>query len=132
MSLYSGAFLDDFMDVVQYWYQRGIRMFKLDFADFTVAVKGDENRLRPQEIRLRNGRALHAALRTFRRNHPDVVLVGFNGFVGNVDRAPQIHLRQIGWPWIACVQRIEHVEPLQVERVEGGCGRVVRFLSLGV
>lgn len=87
MSLYSGAFLDDFMDVLQYWYERGIRMFKLDFADFTVAAKGDENRLRPQEIRLRNGRALHGALRTFRRNHPDVVLVAFNGFVGDVDSA---------------------------------------------
>jgi hypothetical protein len=87
MSLYSGAFLDDFMDVLQHWYERGIRMFKLDFADFTVAAKGDENRLRPQEIRLRNGRALHAALRTFRRNHPDVVLVAFNGFVGDVDSA---------------------------------------------
>jgi hypothetical protein len=87
MSLYSGAFLDDFMDVLQYWYERGIRMFKLDFADFTVATKGDENRLRPQEIRLRNGRALHAALRTFQRNHPGVVLVAFNGFVGDVDSA---------------------------------------------
>ena len=82
-----GRFLDDFMDVLQYWYERGIHMFKLDFADFTVAAKGDENRLRPQEIRLRNGRALHAALRTFRRDHPDVVLVAFNGFVGDVDSA---------------------------------------------
>src|SRR5215831_5584791 len=87
MALYSGGFLDDFMDVLQHWYERGIRMFKLDFADFTVAAKGDENRLRPQEIRLRNGRALHAALRSFRRNHPDVVLVAFNGFVGDVDSA---------------------------------------------
>jgi hypothetical protein len=87
MSLYSGSFLDDFMDVLQYWYERGIRMFKLDFADFTVAVNGDENRLPPQEIRLRNARALHTALRAFRRKHSDVVLVAFNGIVGDVDSA---------------------------------------------
>src|SRR5262249_24167178 len=42
----------------------------------------------------------------------------------DVDGAPQIHLRQIGWPWISRIQPIKHVEPLHVKRVEGGRGRV--------
>jgi hypothetical protein len=87
MALYAGGFLDDFMSVLDFWYERGIRMFKLDFADFTAAASGDEHRLAPQEIRLRNARALHAALRAFRQRHPDAVLVAFNGFVGEVDSA---------------------------------------------
>jgi hypothetical protein len=87
MALYAGGFLADFMDVLDYWYGRGIRMFKLDFADFTAAAKGDENSLPLQEIRLRNARALHEALRVFRHKHPDVVLVAFNGIVGEVDSA---------------------------------------------
>jgi hypothetical protein len=87
MALYSGGFLDDMMSVLDYWYGRGIRMFKLDFADLSATAKGDERRLAPQEIRRRNARALHNALREFRRSHPDVVLVAFNGFVGDVDSA---------------------------------------------
>ncbi len=87
MALYTGGFLDDFSGVLDYWYGRGIRMFKLDFADLSVAAMGDEHRLPPQEIRRRNAQALHNALLAFRRNHADVVLVAFNGFVGDVDSA---------------------------------------------
>ena len=87
MALYAGGFLGDFMSVLEYWYGRGIRMFKLDFADFNAAAKGDEHRLTPQAIRLKNARALHDALRAFREKHPDVVLVAFNGFVGDIDSA---------------------------------------------
>ena len=87
MALYRGGFLDDFMSVLDYWYGRGIRMFKLDFADLSAAASGDEHRLAPQEIRKRNARALHNALREFRARHPDAVLVAFNGFVGDVDSA---------------------------------------------
>jgi len=99
MSLYSGGFLADFMDVLDYWYGRGIRMFKLDFADFTAAAEGDENRLSPQEIRLRNAQALHRALRFFRQKHPDVVLVAFNGIVGEVD-SPASPLNPFNLSWL--------------------------------
>jgi hypothetical protein len=87
MALYTGGFLGDFISVLNYWYGRGIRIFKLDFADLSVAAKGDEGRLPPQEVRRRNARALHDALRAFRREHPDVVLVAFNGFVGDIESA---------------------------------------------
>ena len=87
MALYTGGFLDDFISVLDYWYGRGIRMFKLDFADLSVAAAGDEGRLPPQDIRRRNARALHDALREFRRTHPDIVLVAFNGFVGDIEAA---------------------------------------------
>lgn len=84
MALYSGGFLDDFMDVLQYWYDHGIRMFKFDFAEFYATAKGDETVATPQEIRRRNSWALYNALIEFRRTNPDVVLVGFNGIVGDV------------------------------------------------
>src|SRR6185312_2772080 len=34
LSFSEGGFLNDFMAVLQFWYDRGIRMFKLDFASF--------------------------------------------------------------------------------------------------
>lgn len=84
MALYTGGFLTDFMDVLQFWYDHGIRMFKLDFALFTVPANGDQSILTRREIRMRNAWALYGALRDFRRRNPDVVLVGFNGIVGDI------------------------------------------------
>ena len=84
MALYTGAFLPDFMDMLQSWYDRGIRLFKLDFANFNAAAAGDENRLSPAEIRARNMVALRKALEKFRRRNPDAVLVAFNGFGGDL------------------------------------------------
>jgi hypothetical protein len=99
MALYDGGFLADFMDMLQSWYDRGIRMFKLDFADFNAALKGDEGRLASAEIRQRNARALHDALRTFRRRNPDVVLVAFNGIVGDVE-SPSVPLNPYNIHWL--------------------------------
>ncbi len=98
MAMYQGGFLADFMAVLQYWYGRGIRMFKFDMADFGAAAKGDEA-TPPAEIRRRNAQALHAALRDFRQAHPDVVLVAFNGIVGNVESA-QSPLNRFNDRWL--------------------------------
>lgn len=84
MALYTGGFLPDFMNMLQGWYDRGIRLFKLDFAEFNAAAAGDENRLSPAEIRARNMTALRTALEAFRRRNPGAVLVAFNGFGGDL------------------------------------------------
>lgn len=85
MSLTHGGFLADFMDVLQYWYDRGIRMFKFDMADFDAIAAADKGEITPQEARVANLRAFHAALLAFRHNNPGVVLIGFNGLVGDVE-----------------------------------------------
>lgn len=85
MSFFEGGFLPDFMNVLQYWYGRGIRMFKFDFVDITAATPKDEATLTKAEIVRRNTTAFRAALAAFRTQHPDVVLEGFNGFGGVLD-----------------------------------------------
>ena len=84
MALYRGGFLPDFMDVMDYWYDRGVRLFKFDMADFDAVASADEGRITTREARLKNLVAFHSALQGFRRKHPDVVLVGFNGLVGDI------------------------------------------------
>ena len=85
MSFYEGGFLLSFVDALQYWYERGIRIFKFDFVDFTAATpKSEETQLR-EEIYCRNVDAFRAALRNFRRKNPNVVLVAFNGFGGDIE-----------------------------------------------
>ena len=85
MSMFEGGFLPDFMDVLQFWHDRGIRMFLFDFADMTAATPKAEASLRNQEIIKRNSDAFREALAAFRQKNPDVVLEAFNGFGGVMD-----------------------------------------------
>jgi hypothetical protein len=85
MSMFEGGFLPDFMDVLQLWYDRGVRMFLFDFADMTAATPKSEATLTKQEIITRNSDALRNALLAFRRRNPDGVLEAFNGFGGVMD-----------------------------------------------
>lgn len=85
MSLFEGGFLPDFMDVLQYWYDHGIRMFKFDFLDLYAATPASAARLSRAEIKERNATALREALLAFQRKNPDAVLIAFNGFGGDLD-----------------------------------------------
>jgi len=85
MSFYEGGFLPDFMNAMQYWYDRGIRMFKFDFVDFGAATPSAEKTQTPEEIHTRNEAAFRSALKKFRQKNPDVMLVAFNGFGGDVE-----------------------------------------------
>jgi hypothetical protein len=73
------------MNVLQFWYDRGIRMFKFDFVDFGAATPAAEKTQTPEEIHARNATAFREALKAFRQKNPDVVLVAFNGFGGDVE-----------------------------------------------
>jgi hypothetical protein len=85
MSFYEGGFLPDFMQALQSWYDRGIRMFKFDFVDLTAATPKAEMSQTKEEIQRRNADALRAALKKFRDKNPGVVLEAFNGFGGDMD-----------------------------------------------
>lgn len=85
LSLSEGPFLSDLMNVLQLWYERGIRMFEFDMVSFTAATDRALEAHSPEEIQARNQRALADALKAFRRTNPDVMLVAFNGFGGDIE-----------------------------------------------
>jgi len=85
MSFSEGGFLPDFMDALQFWYDRGIRMYKFDFVDFDAATPAGEKAYTKQEIRQRNQVAFREALKKFRAKNPDGMLVAFNGFGGDME-----------------------------------------------
>jgi hypothetical protein len=85
MSFSEGGFLPSFMDIMQYWYDHGIRMFKFDFVDFGAATPETAKSQSPEDIRARNADAFREALKKFRLRNPNVVLVAFNGFGGDVE-----------------------------------------------
>jgi hypothetical protein len=85
MSFSEGGFLSDFVNALQYWYDRGIRMFKFDFVDLNAATPDTAAKLTREEIKERNATAFREALRAFRQKNPEAVLVAFNGFGGDLD-----------------------------------------------
>ncbi|MGA9355446.1 MAG: hypothetical protein WBV46_17270 [Terriglobales bacterium] len=85
MSFFEGGFLPNFLDTLQYWYDRGIRIYKFDFVDFGAATPETGRKMSPEEIRIRNESAFRDALKNFHLRNPDAVLVGFNGFGGDVE-----------------------------------------------
>jgi hypothetical protein len=85
MSLFEGGFLPDFVNILQYWYDHGIRMFKFDFLDLYAATPAAAAKLSKEEIKQRNADALREALEKFRARNPEAVLIAFNGFGGDVD-----------------------------------------------
>ncbi len=82
-----GGFLADFVLALHEWYERGVRAFKFDFANFLAAPRSLRNVMTPSEIRSANVTAWQGAMRAFRREHPDVLLLGYNGF----EEAPAQH-----------------------------------------
>ena len=86
LCMFAGGFLPHFLESLHLWYERGVRLFKFDFADFTAATPALQRTLLPAEIRAANEHALFAGLKAFRAAHPDVVLLAYNGF----EEAPTI------------------------------------------
>lgn len=81
LSFSEGGFLSDFMDALQYWYDRGIRLFRLDFAQFTGAGPNATQHQTHAEVIERNKTALRHALKVFRRKNPEIVFIAYNGFI---------------------------------------------------
>lgn len=85
MSFAEGGFLSDFMGVLQYWYDRGVRAFKFDFVDLDAATPASEHTLTRGQIQQRNSDAFRGALKKFRAKNLDILLVAFNGFGGDME-----------------------------------------------
>ena len=113
MSFAEGGFLADFIDVLQFWHDRGIRMFKFDFVDFDAATPAAEKTLTKEEIRRRNQETFREALRAFREKNPDVMLVAFNGFGGDMESTagPFPFRNPIDLRWLAIFDSIYSGDP---------------------
>ncbi len=78
--LFEGPFLDDLMAAFHLWYERGVRVFKLDFLNLQAHLPHHRLTLLASEIRERNAGAFLSALHRFRIEHPEAVLIAYNGF----------------------------------------------------
>ena len=82
MSLHEGGFLAYQIETMQRWYDRGIRLFKFDFATMDAATPVELAALGRAEVERRNAEAWRSALKVFRGRNPEVVLIAYNGYGG--------------------------------------------------
>jgi hypothetical protein len=77
--MFKGGFLNDFLDALHMWYEKGVRMFKFDFVNFSMITPELKGEMMPADIRRLNIAAWSAGLKAFRVKHPEVVMIAYNG-----------------------------------------------------
>ena len=75
LSLSEGGFLPDLISALQFWYDRGIRLFRLGPIDLAATTPASAARLTANEIVAHNSTALRDALTAFRRKNRDAVVL---------------------------------------------------------
>jgi hypothetical protein len=85
MCFFDGGFLPQFIEAMQFWYDRGVRLFKFDFANFTIATPAAARSFSKEEVFRKNCDALRQALLRFKQKNPEVLLAAFNGFGGDTE-----------------------------------------------
>ena len=82
LCLFDGGYLEDLIKSMDIWYQKGIRLFKFDFADFKAATPDAEATFSLDQIIEMNENALLLAFKKFKNTHKDTIFLGYNGFGG--------------------------------------------------
>jgi hypothetical protein len=85
LCLFAGGYLNHFAETLQIWYDRGVRAFKFDFAYFNASTAAAQRIHLPAEIEEMNKLAFMNMLKTFRDKHDDILLLGYNGFGGDMN-----------------------------------------------
>lgn len=85
LCLFEGGYLQHLADTLQLWYDRGVRLFKFDFAYFEAVTPPLKDKFSPEEIKEKNKTAFRGMLQRFRDRNADVLITGYNGFGGDME-----------------------------------------------
>lgn len=85
MCLFDGGYLKHLGDSLQLWYDKGVRLFKFDFAYFEAVTPPMKDKYSKEEIIEKNRVAFMNMLQQFRKKNPDMLITGYNGFGGDME-----------------------------------------------
>jgi len=85
MCLFDGGYLNHLSKTLQMWYDKGVRLFKFDFAYFEAVTPAMKDKFTKEEVVEKNKVAFMEMLQQFRKNNPDVLITGYNGFGGDME-----------------------------------------------
>jgi hypothetical protein len=100
MSLHEGGFLAYQIETMQRWYDRGIRLFKFDFAAMDAATPAELAAVGRTEVERRNSEAWRNALQAFRERNPEVVLIAYNGYGGETGDTSPNFAKTVDGRWL--------------------------------
>ncbi|MDZ7316050.1 MAG: hypothetical protein ONB24_08000 [candidate division KSB1 bacterium] len=101
LCLFEGGYLPDLIDAMQMWVDRGVGLFKFDFADFENAYPPHlEGKLSREEIFKKNVDAFRSALLAFRRKNPHVRIIAYNGFGGQPTNTGEPFRKTVDLRWL--------------------------------
>jgi len=83
LCLFHGGYLDHLMQTLQLWYNKGVRVYKFDFANFNAATPEIEATMLSQDIVENNIQAWLTALKVFKLKNPDAIFQAYNGYGGD-------------------------------------------------
>lgn len=100
LCLFRGGYLDHLMETLQIYADMGIRLFKFDFAYFDAAIAPDKLIFTKEEIEEKNKTAFIDALKAFRTKNPEVMIIAFNGFGGDMEDTLMPFRRTVDHRWL--------------------------------
>ncbi len=100
LCLFEGGYLNHLAETLQLWYNKGVRLFKFDFAYFEAATADAKAKHSPDEIVEKNKVAFMNMLQQFRKKNPDILITGYNGFGGDMENTFTPFTKTIDHRWL--------------------------------
>jgi len=100
MCLFDGGYLNHLAKTLQIWYDRGVRLFKFDFAYFEAVTPAMKDKFTKEEVFEKNQVAFMQMLQSFRKNNPDILITGYNGFGGDMENTYKPFDKKIDPRWL--------------------------------
>ena len=111
LCLFEGGYLDHLAGSLQLWYDRGVRLFKFDFAYFEAVTAAAKDKFTPEEVKEKNKTAFMEMLRRFRRRNPDVLITGYNGFGGEMENTFTPFRKTVDQRWLEVFDTLYSGDP---------------------
>lgn len=100
LSLFEGGYLSHLAGTLQLWYDKGVRLFKFDFAYFEAVTPAGKDKFTPEEIKEKNKTAFMGMLQRFRERSPEVLITGYNGFGGDMENTFTPFRKTVDHRWL--------------------------------
>jgi hypothetical protein len=111
LCLFDGGYLGHLAGTLQGWYEKGVRLFKFDFAYFEAVTPAMKDKFSPQEVKDKNKAAFRGMLMQFRQRNPDVIITGYNGFGGEMENTYTPFRQTVDPRWLGVFDTLYSGDP---------------------
>jgi hypothetical protein len=100
LCLFDGGYLAHLADTLQMWHDKGVRLFKFDFAYFEAVTPRMKDKYTKDQVIEKNKVAFMQMLQQFRHKNPDILITGYNGFGGDMENTYKPFDKKIDPRWL--------------------------------